>query len=81
MMDGMGEAGATPAGAYPWKSWRVPNPKGRIGSAIGVCVFGALLVCAIVWWPNEAVVLFSLLEALATVRFYQEWVENGAWAR
>ncbi len=66
---------------YPWKAWRVRNPKGRIGSAIGVVVFGALLACAIVWWPFYTVVLLALLEALAVLRFYQEWVEKGAWAK
>jgi len=57
---------------YPWKAWRVRNPKGRIG---------ALLACAIVWWPFYTVVLLALLEALAVLRFYQEWVEKGAWAK
>jgi hypothetical protein len=66
---------------FPWKSWKGRNPKGRIGSAIGITVFGALTVCAWLWWPFYTVVLFGLLEALSALRFYQEWVENGAWAK
>jgi hypothetical protein len=66
---------------YPWKSWRVRNPKGRIGSAIGVTVFGALTVGAWLWWPIQMVLLFGLLEGLSALRFYQEWVENGVWAK
>ncbi|MFH0816334.1 MAG: hypothetical protein V1934_05915 [Methanobacteriota archaeon] len=70
-----------PDETYPWKAWRVRNPKGRIGSAIGVAVFGALAVCGWLWWPLYTALLFGLLEALSVLRFYQEWAENGAWAK
>lgn len=66
---------------FPWKSWQVRNPKGRIGSAIGITVFGALTVCAWLWWPIYMTLLFGLLECLGALRFYQEWVENGVWAK
>lgn len=66
---------------YPWPSWKVTNPKGRVGSVIGVCVFGALLAGAIIWWPLYTVALLALIEALAVLRLYQEWVEKGAWAK
>ena len=77
------EPASSPAApeAYPWKSWRVRNPKGRIGSAIGVSVFCAFTVCAWLWWPTYMMLLFGLLEVLGILRFYQEWVENGAWAK
>lgn len=66
---------------YPIKSWHVPNPKGRIGSAIGAMFFGLLAAYSWLEWPRLMTALLVAIESLALFRFYQEWVEDGRWAK
>jgi hypothetical protein len=61
--------------------WNVLNPKGRVASVIAVASSSVLAFCTWLWWPLYLLPLFGLLVAFSVLRLYQEWVEDGAWAR
>ena len=66
------------------EKWGVKNPKGRIASVFSLILWSMLLIMLVVKgnWSIDPIlmaVLFILLLLLSSVRFIQEWKENGDW--
>ena len=65
-------------------AWDVPNPKGRVASALAIAIFLVFIIMIIVrrdfsLYPVLLLALFALLLVLSALRFYQEWKEGGDW--